>query len=145
MKRSEVRQFVEDGVNQITPALDYYEGLITDFNSKRNNQYPAVHLLLETTDTELDGSAPTDDWDIVLIIAKLDKMDSLPPQYEGIVDDCHYISQQLIYKYRNIVNGYKLVTIEDVKREKFVKKYADCLTGIELSFTLKAPDQTNVC
>lgn len=145
MKRSEIRAFIEAGVNAITTPLDYYEGLITDFNSKRTNQYPAVHLILEQNDTELTDSAPQDTWAIKLIIANQDKMDSLPDQYEHIVDDCDEIAQKLIYKYRNIVSGYKLVTMDNVGRVKFIKKYADCLTGVELSFDLHAPDQTNVC
>jgi len=145
MKRSEVRTFIEAGVNAITTPLDYYEGLITDFNSKRDNQYPAVHLVLEENNTILSESAPQDTWPIKLIIANQDKMDSLPSQYEAIVDQCDEVAQKLIYKYRNIVSGYKLVTMDNIGRVKFIKKHADCLTGIELTFDLNAPDKTNVC
>lgn len=145
MKRSEIRQFIENGVNSITPALGYSEGLITNFNSKRSNKYPSVHLLLEDVDNSLSTSAPIDDWKIKLIIAKIDSIDSLPDEYELIVDEADDIAKRLVYKYRAIINGFKLISMESISRRKFVKKYADCLTGIELSFTLKAQDKTNVC
>jgi hypothetical protein len=146
MKRSEVRAFIKKGVNAITPVLTFSEGLITDFNAGAVNQtLPTVHHLLEGNDTDLTESAPSDTWTIRLIIANLDKVDSAASMYEDIVDHCDHIAQKLIYKYRNIVEGYKLVTMDGITRKKFVKKYAACLTGIELNFNLNAPDKTNVC
>lgn len=147
MKRSEVRIFIRDGVNSITPVLEYSEGLITDFNSQRSNQYPGVHLVLDETNTEIpETTMPLNDsWPIFLLIANIDKLDSSSDVYENIVDKCDEVAQKLIYKYRAIIDGYKLVTIEGIKRKRFIKKYADCLTGIELTFDLKNQDQTNVC
>ena len=145
MKRSEVRLFVKNGVNALSPVLTFSEGLITEFNADVNRKLPTVHNLLEENDTELTTSAPTDDWKIKLVIAELDKEDSKADQYEDLVDRCDEVAQKLIYKFRNVIEGYKLVTIESLNRKKFIKKYASCLTGIELTFTLKAPDKTNVC
>jgi hypothetical protein len=145
MKRSEVRAFVQTGVNAITPVLDYWEGEITDFNAQRSNEYPGVLLVLEENDIELTTSSPQDSWKIKLIIANIDKLDSTPEVYEDIIDHCDEVAQKLIYKFRNIVSGYKLITMDSINRKKFIKKYADCLTGIELTFDLHAPDQTIVC
>jgi hypothetical protein len=151
MKRSELRQFIKDGVNAITPVLTFSEGLVTEFNADMNRILPTVHLLFEGNDTNLWESragvalAPSDSWSIKLLIANLDKMDSTADIYEDIVDHCDEVAQKLIYKYRNIIEGYKLVTMDGISRKKFVKKYTSCLTGIELTFTIHAPDKTNVC
>lgn len=145
MKRSEVRTFIRDGVNSITPVLDYWEGDIQDFNAQRSNEYPGVLLILDEDTTTLTQSAPQDQFSIKLIIANIDRLDSNPEVYEAIVDSCHEIAHKLIYKYRNIIEGYKLVTLESIQRKRFVKLHADCLTGIELSFTINAPDKTDVC
>lgn len=147
MKRSEIRQFIRSGVESIAPKLDYSEGQLLDFNAQRSNVYPGVLLLLETTETDIPTSttAPDDKWPIKLLIMQKDALDSIPEIYEGIVDQCDLIAQNLIYKYRNVILGYKLTTIESIKRTKFIKKYADCLTGIELTFDIKNQDVTNVC
>ena len=86
-----------------------------------------------------------DKWDIELIIAQKDAMDSAPEVYEGIVDSSDLIAQKLIYQYRNRISGYKQIAIDSIKREPFIKKYADCLTGVKLTFTITANDKTNVC
>lgn len=147
MTRKEVRDFIRNGVNSISPVLDFFEGQITDWNSERSNQYPGVMHILETTDTDIPTSntPPVDKWNIKLIIANKDALDSNPEDYENIVDQCDNIAQKLIYKYRAIISGYKLLTIEGINRKRFVKKYADCITGIELTFALHNQDQTNVC
>lgn len=145
MKRSEVRTFIREGVESISPSLTFSEGLITDFNADVSRTLPTVHHILETNDTELTQSAPSDSWRIQLLIANLDKQDSAADVYEDIVDHCDEVAQKLIYKYRNIIEGYKLVTMDAINRRKFVKKHATCLTGIELTFNLHAPDKTNVC
>ncbi len=147
MKRSEIRMFIRTGVNSITPALDYSEGQITDWNANRSNEYPGILLVLEETDTDIPTTTTiqVDQWDIKLIIANQDRLDSTPDLYEAIIDSCDEIAQKLIYKYRNMVDGYKLMTIENINRKKFIKKYADCLSGVELVFNLYNQDQTNVC
>lgn len=147
MKRSEVRTFIREGVNSLVPVLDYSEGQITDWNAQRSNIYPGVLSVLEETDTSIPTTSTplNDNWDIKLIIANKDALDSIPDVYEGIVDSCDEVAQRLIYKYRNIIDGYKLTTMEAINRKKFIKKYADCLTGIELTFKLINQDRTNVC
>lgn len=145
MKRSEVRTFISEGVKAITPVLTFSEGLVSEFNADTSRGLPTVHLILEDNDTDLTESAPSDTWKIKLLIANLDKMDSTASIYEGIVDRCDEIAQKLIYKYRNVIEGYKLVTMDGINRKKFVHKYAACLTGIELIFSIHAPDKTNVC
>lgn len=148
MNRSEVRQFIRDGVNALSPVVEFNEGVVSDFAAQRSNQYPSTLLILEDVDTTITGSAPVDSWKVTLAVFRIDKLDSVPSVYEDMVDSCDTMAQKLIYQYRNIISGYKLSKIENVKRTKFVKstKHSpDCLTGVELSFDLMAPDQTNVC
>lgn len=145
MKRSEVRAFIRSGVNALSQATEFGSGLITDFNSIREHQYPTVWQRVAPVKPEMTTSAPVDSWSIVLTIGKKDLLESAPETYEEIIDECDEIAQKLTYKYRNIVSGYKLVTLEDFTRTPFVKKHADCITGVELTFTLVATDTTNVC
>jgi len=147
MTRSEIRDFIRSGVNAITPSLDFSEGQIMDWNAQRSNKYPGILSVIETTDTNIPdtNSPPYDTWPIKILIANKDALDSTPDLYENIIDQCDGIAQKLIYKYRAIIEGYKLTTIESIKREKFIKKYADCLTGIELTFDIRNQDTTNVC
>ena len=145
MKRSEVRQFLEDGVNALTPAPVFGSGLITEFNSIRSHEYPVVWQTIAPVNSEVQNQAPMDNWEILLTIAQKDRMDSVSTEYEQIIDQCDEIAQKLTYQYRNVTSGYKLINLEDLKREPFVKKHADCLTGVEFTFTIKAVDRTNVC
>lgn len=145
MTRSEVRTFIESGVNALTPPPEFGYGRISEFNSLRSHEYPAVWQITSPVSTELGNGAPTDSWTVDLIIAQIDKQDSSAVEYEHILDDCDIMAQKLIYKYRNDIAGYKLVTMESVEREPFVKKYADCLTGVNLRFIIISPNQENVC
>ena len=148
MTRAEVRTFIQDGVNAIVPVVEFNEGQLSDFAAQRSNQYPSTLLILEDVDTKVDMSAPLDTWKINLSVFMQDRLDSTADIYEGLVDSCDDMARKLIYKYRNIISGYKLVSMESVSRSKFVKspKYGpDCLTGVEISFTLTAPDKSNVC
>lgn len=146
MQRSSLKAFIKSGVDSITPPLGFGSGLITDFNSERSHEYPTVWLALEKTASEENLYAPLDTWYVKLIIAQIDALDSKPDDYEALVDACDEVAQRLIYKYRVIVSGYKLITMVGVERERFVKRYADCLTGIELTFNIVSPDQSDfVC
>ena len=145
MKRSEIREFIRSGVVALTPTVEFESGQLTDFNSSRTNLYPKVWLESPIVDTDYLTSAPIDDWSLKIYIASLDKIDSTPEVYEDLVDKADFIAQKLLYELRNIVNGYKLLALDNVKRDPWIKKNADCLTGIILSFVLKGPDQTDVC
>jgi hypothetical protein len=146
MKRSEIRELLRGGVNALDPPPEFGSGQISDFNSLRSHTYPSVWQTVKAVDVDgLEFSAPLDKWDIELIIAQKDALDSTPETYEGIVDAADLIAQKLIYQYRNVISGYKLIAIDGINREPFIKKYADCLTGVKLTFTITANDTTNVC
>lgn len=143
MKRSEIRALLKAGVDSLTPVLQYWDGELQDWNAQRDNRYPGVLSILEEVDSKYkDNMAGLDTWPIKLLICKIDKMDSLPEVYESIVDDSDEIAQKLIYYYRNNSGAYDFAT---AKRKRFIKKYADCLTGVELTFSLQLNDTTRVC
>lgn len=144
MTRAEVIEFVRLGVDGVSPPLSFGYGRISEFSPVRD--LPGTWLNLQDVDSAVTQSAPSDSWRIELLIAKLDKAGSSATEYEELVNECDEIAQHLQYQYRNIVEGYKRTTIERFSRERFVKKYnADLTTGVMLSFTLIAPDKTNVC
>lgn len=145
MTRLEVRQFLEGGVNSLTPTPTFDSGLYTFFNSNREWDYPVVFQEIAPVSTDLPASAPVDSWEIILWISKQTLMDATPEQYEPLIDDCDLIAQKLIYQYRNVVSGFKGMTIDSIQRTPFVKKNADVLAGVTLTFTLKTQNTTDVC
>lgn len=146
MTRAEVRNFIRDGVNLITPAIEFGSGDVPDFNSFRGHSYPSVWCNpISVSGSNPTSGAPQDEWKIELIIGKKDAQDSTPEDYEQLIDDCDEIAQKLTYNYNLIVSGYKLVTLTGREREPFIKKFADCISGVYLRFTINSPDQTNLC
>lgn len=145
MKRSEVRDFLEDGVNELAPVIQFNAGRLSEFNSEFNKEFPYCWNYTLQTTTDLRNSLPLDAWSITIRIAKLDKMDSLPKEYEPIVDSCDYIAQQLVKKYNDVLEDSKLVTISSISRTPFYKQHSDCITGVDLTFTLNVPDKTPLC
>jgi hypothetical protein len=148
MTRTEVRTFIKEGVQAIAPDLSFGTGLYTFFNSNRSWKYPLVFqetVPIGVTSTSIEYQAPTDDWDIVLWISQQGAVDMIPEDYEPLIDQCDYIAQKLMYQYRNVIQGYKLVTLNSVSRTPFVKVNADCLAGVTLRFKINSPDKTVVC
>jgi len=145
MKRSEVRTFLTDGIATLTNVTSG-NGRISEFNSNRSREYPMAWVDSLSTSPEITPNGlPYDNWNVVIHIAKKDSADSTEDQYELIIDSADEMGQQLIKNYNDVVSGYKLVELLAIQRIPFIKKHADCLTGIELSFTLRAPDTTNLC
>ena len=146
--RSEVRDLVKSAVDALDPAVRFNSGLLTFFNSDRKNKYPYVFMeAASVTPAFVAGpnQAPTNSWDIILHVADLDAMDSIPDQYELIVDAMDEIAANIIGQINEVVSGYKIVTIEGITREPFIHKHADVLNGVILSFTLISVDKTNYC
>jgi hypothetical protein len=143
MKRSEIREIIKAGVDSLTPVLQFWDGELSDWNAKRDNRYPGVLSILDSVESKYaQNMSPLDSWPIRLLVCKIDKMDSNPSDYESIVDSCDEIAQKLIYYYRDNALSYDITT---ASRKRFIKKHADCLTGVELTFTIQANDKTRVC
>ena len=145
MTREQVRTYIEDGIKLLSTNLGFNSGRITEFNSERSNGYPFAWLESLSVSSDIPNQTPIDTWSIVIHIAQKDAMDSKPDDYEAIVDVSDYIAQQLQKKYNAEVSGFKLITMEGMTREPFIKKHADCLTGVIFSFNLIAPDTANFC
>lgn len=148
MTRTEVREFLESGVRAINPQMPFGSGRITEWNSNRSNEYPGTwwESIAEDDSVELSPTQlPIDSWPINLHIGKLDQADSLSTQYELIIDECYTIAQKLVRQYNQVVSGSSEASITGIGRKKFVKKHADCVSGVILSFTLSLPDKTNLC
>lgn len=144
MTRSETKEFLKEGVDALN--LYFGRGRITEFNSDMAVQLPAVWQQTQPADTDVTTMQQViNNWNIVLHIAKKDKEDSTAEQYEDIIDECDEIAQKLIVQYNRIVDGYKLVLIQNFKREPFIKKHVQVMTGVILSFVLIDQDKTNYC
>lgn len=134
MKRSEIKEFIESGAQYFeTP---FATGRISEFNSSRSNTYPFIFLETLQVDTDLSFSIQTDNWVVRLHLASKDAPDSKMSQYEKLIDDADYLAQRLIRRYNDVLTNYNLVTLTGVSRTPFIKKHADCLTGVLLQFIL---------
>lgn len=145
MTRAELKTFISDGVNTVNPSLDFGAGRVTEWNSNRSNEYPGVWLESPNSDTDIPVQMPFDDWSVILHIGKKDHAGSSPEQYELIIDECDLIAQKLIKQYNDVLNGYATITITGISRVPFIHKHADDVTGVILSFTLRAPATVNLC
>lgn len=149
MTREEVRAFLRAGVTAVNVDIPFGSGRITEWNSKRDNEYPGIwwESIVDDNVDLIENNLPQTEWPVKLHIGKLDKMDSSAEQYEALVDDCHYLAQQLIHQYNQIQSNtyYSSISFTGIARQPFVKKHADCVTGVILSFNLVDPDKTDLC
>jgi len=134
MKRSEIKEFIQSGAEFYN--IPFNTGRISEFNSSRSNTYPFIFLETIEVETDLNNSIQTDNWTIRLHLASKDAPDSKMEQYESLIDDADYMAQRLVRRYNDVLNSFDLVTISGISRSPFIKKHADCLTGVLLSFTL---------
>ena len=138
MTRTEVKEFIQSGPELYQIPFD--TGRITEFNSNRYNTYPFVWLETVSATTNLINSIPTDTYSIRLHILSKDWIDSANSDYESLIDEADQIARRLVKRYNDILNNYNLVTISNISRVPFIKKHADCLTGVLLTFNLITQD-----
>lgn len=138
MTRPEVKEFIESGAQLLQIPFD--TGRITEFNSNRSNTYPFVFLETLSAQTTLSNSLPTDTYAIKIHVLSKDRIDSSNLEYEELIDQADVIAQKLVKRYNDILSNYNLVTITGISRVPFIKKHADCLTGVLLSFNLLSQD-----
>lgn len=145
MTRAETRELIYKGIKALGNEIKFNSGRLSEFN-KEQKEYPFIWLeSLSAGRDIITQGADIDNWEVSLHIAKKDKPDSIPEEYEQIVDECDYIAQRLIGQYKSILSYAKLVTLSGVGREPFIHKMADDASGVILSFTLSSPDKTSVC
>lgn len=149
MTRTEVRAFVNRGILTLIESFSYGSGRITEWNSDRGNNYPMIWLdeeaLVPSVEFTNNNTLPVDNWPIVLHIGRKDAMDSSPDQYTALIDACDLTAQKLQKIYNVDLTDSDEVKIENISRPVFIKKHADCLTGVTLQFTLNASDRSNFC
>jgi hypothetical protein len=138
MTRPEVKDFIESGAQLLQIPFD--TGRITEFNSARSNTYPFVFLETLSAQTTLSNSIPTDTYAVKIYVLSKDRIDSSNSEYEELIDQADVIAQKLVKRYNDILSNYNLVTITGISRVPFIKKHADCLTGVLLSFNLLSQD-----
>ncbi len=148
MRRGDVRQFLYLGIDDLTDVT-YGSGRVSEFNSNRSREYPMawIESLSRSVDMTPQG-LPYDNWNVRIYIAKRDTADSIENQYEQLVDDCDEFAQKLIKFYNDVIDStitYKLIQLQGITSEPWIKQNADCLTGVILEFTLLTPDTTNLC
>lgn len=148
MTRTEVRTFINAGITTLVESYAYGGGRISEWNSDRGRSYPMIWLDEQTFavgTSFVNFTLPVNDWEINLHIARKDAADSIEDQYVPLIDACDLIAQKLIKNYNAVISGSDSLAITGVSRTPFIKKNADCLTGVILSFTLNDPDKTNLC
>lgn len=147
MTRAQVRTFVETGINDISSAIGFSSGRISEFVSKMGKENTFCWLeSLSNSPEIINGSTPFDNWNIAIHIAKKNALDTSNDDYETTIDECDNIAQKLQYKYNQSVSGFALVKLLNISREPFIKKHGNPIqSGVILSFVLNGPDTTDIC
>jgi len=147
MERAEVRSFIESGVEYLNQSIPFNSGRLTEFNSNRSNEYPFVWLetLASTEDITTSGGPNVQNWNITLRIVFKDAIDSSPQQYESLIDQADVLARKLKKVYDQKLQSSKLVTLTGLSYDPVIKVHADCVTGVDLSFTLEAYDNSKLC
>lgn len=149
MTRKEVSEFIESGVKLLKPKTQYGRGRLSQWNSSRKHVYPKVWQVT-SGDTGVDSEfspalTPIDSWPIELRVAFKDSQDSVEDQYEDLVDDADRLAQRLVYALNQVVQSTPTAVITNISRTPFIKKNADDITGVILTFTIQAADLTSNC
>jgi len=147
MERSVVREFIKSGVDYLNQSIPFNSGRLTEFNSNRSNEYPFVWLetLTHKEDITVSGGANTEDWAIILRIVFKDSIDSSPEQYEVLIDQADELARRLKKIFDSKLQSSKLVTLISLSYTPVIKVHADCVTGVDLSFTLQTYDNSKLC
>lgn len=138
MTRREIKEFIQAGAEYYN--IPFNTGRISEFNSSRSNTYPFIFLETPSVSTSLTYSLPTDTWTIQVHICYKDSQDSKMEEYESLIDQADEKAQKLLNKYNNILDMFNTVVLGNIRRVPFIKRHADCLTGVILSFDLIAQD-----
>ncbi len=149
MTRSQIRTFLELGVAAINPHIFFGSGRLSEWNSKGADTDTEVwwESISDPIGVELVNMvSPLDSWNINLHVGRKDSMDSLPKEYEQIIDDCDFIAQQLTNQYNLVIHDSDTITLTGISRQPFVKKHGGLLfSGVTISFSLNGPDKTDLC
>lgn len=146
MTRNQFRTFIETGANAIEPDVFFDTGRITDFNSIQDISYPYVWLVSPGTSPELNTNLLLfDNWGAEIHIGKQDKQDASNTESEAIIDECDMIARKLIILLNQSIDSYATATITSIGIQPFTKKHSRCESGVILSFTVNAPDTSNLC
>lgn len=132
----------------LAPKTEYGRGRISEWNSGRDHVYPKVWQVTDGSGVDTDFSptlTPIDNWPIELRVAFKDSQGSTEDQYEDLVDEADRIAQKLVFNYNQIVASLPAVNISGINRTPFIKKNADDITGVILSFNIEAADLTDNC
>ena len=146
MTRSELLTFIEAGASELVPYGYFDTGRNTSLNAVQDISYPYVWLVSPGTAPDLtDNLLLFDNWNVELHIGKQDKIDSVHGEYEAIVNECDMYARKLIQRYNQVIEGYATASISGLSIDPFIKQHSRCETGVVLSFTINAPDTSDLC
>lgn len=146
MTRSELLTFIEAGANEIMPSAYFDTGRITSLNAIQDISYPYIWLVSPGSTPDLTENLMLfDNWDVAIHIGKQDQIDSVHAEYEAIVNECDMIARKLINRYNQVIDGYATAVISGLSIVPFIKMHSRCETGVILSFSINAPDTSDLC
>lgn len=149
MTRKETDDFIDSAVKLLAPKTTFGRGRVSEWNSRRDHVYPKVWRVTNDEDevaTEFSPQmTPIDSRSIELRIAFKDAHDSVEDQYENLVDLADRHAQRLLYALNQVVTSVPTALITGISRRAFIKKNADDVTGVILSFTIQSADLTSNC
>lgn len=149
MSHKGIRLLISDIVQSLGDDIEFMYARTSDFNlAASEKRYPFVNLdtLAAIPEYTVNGVQNyMKRWICSMAFYGKDQAESVPEQYEKILDD----SDDLVDKFLNKLNFYSLksdeIVISNVNQQPFVKATSAILTGFILTFQIQQTDQFNYC
>lgn len=149
MSHKSVVALIQDTVSKLGDGIEFGHGRTSDFNIQGNKAKTIVWLdplNAQPTYTVNGVSNFQKTWNINIIFYQKDTTDSLPKQYNHILDT----TDTLVDKFVNLINLldddlYDFLVLSGINQQSFVKVTAHILTGWILTFNLTVPDSFDYC
>lgn len=149
MSHKGIRLLIKDTAESLGDDIEFMYARTSDFDQAASSKrYPFINLdpLSAIPEYTINGvSNYMKRWLCSMAFYGKDQADSVPEQYEKILDD----TDALVDNFLNKLNFYSLqsdsIIISNVNQQPFVKATAAILTGFILTFQVQQSDQFNYC
>lgn len=151
MSHRSVRLLIEAAAKSLSDDIQFGYGRRSDFNQSGDKSYPYVWLLPLTASQVIPTTDKprTKTWSIVLVVITLDQSDSVPKQFDSLLDDMDDLVDRLVFRiddwYRTTDDIVGTLTITNVNQVSIIKDDADIHTGWLLSFQMTVSDDFSYC
>lgn len=148
MSHNSVVALIKDTVSRLGEDIEFGHGRTTDFNIKGHKADTIVWLdplNAQPTYTVNGASNYQKTWNVNLIFYQVDKPDSVPNEYNKILDTTDNLVDRFINDINFFINDSDFILLTGINQQSFVKVTAHILTGWIVTFNLVVADSFDYC